>query len=148
MSARSATVGPAAPPPAMVGHNSGLGDGPRVGHADRVELGAHELASAVLLEGQLGPLVDAAPHAAEPRGEPGRARLAEVVVLRRRLRPTTGTRGVLVLGTGRGGEQRRRRRPWPRMRWINFQVVMVALFCFRLMFVGRSDYKGIDRSVY
>jgi hypothetical protein len=31
----------------------------------------------VLLEGQLGPLVDAAPHAAEPRGEPGRACLAK-----------------------------------------------------------------------
>lgn len=55
------------------GDHSGLRDGPRVGDADRVELGADELAGPVLLEGQLRVLVDAPPHAAQPRGEPRRS---------------------------------------------------------------------------
>nr|CAB3499562.1 unnamed protein product [Digitaria exilis] len=48
------------------GDDAGLGDRPRVGDADGVELCAHELAGEVLLERQLRPLVDAPPHAANP----------------------------------------------------------------------------------
>ena len=66
------------------GHDAGLGDGPPVGDADRVELGPHELAGAVLLEAQFGPLVDAPPHATQPRGEPQRARLAAELLRRHR----------------------------------------------------------------
>lgn len=47
-------------------HDAGLGDGPDIWDAERVELGAHELACALLLEGQLRALVDSPTQAAQP----------------------------------------------------------------------------------
>jgi hypothetical protein len=61
--------GPDASAASNRGHDASPGDGPDVGDAERVELCAHELACAVLLEGQLRVLVDAAPQAAQPRRE-------------------------------------------------------------------------------
>lgn len=69
------------------GDDAGARDGPLVGDADGVELGADELAGADLLERQLGVPVDPPPHAAQPLGHPRLARRRQEVVIPRRRRP-------------------------------------------------------------
>lgn len=106
MSARSATTGPAPAPPSMVATTPSVRRATRR-DADRVQLGAHQLARPHLLERQLGPLVDARrspdSHPANPAAPPRPAgpRRAPSAPARRR---------SSSWGGGRTGRRRRRRR--------------------------------------